>query len=158
MEKNGRSLAGETERRTGVGAALKRRGEARWRGSREGWLDCRSEFVLFHENNNLLSVTMKSSANGRFYRFARTPLIGACCPNRQLIDFSRSASWHPPIVPDSAKNRPNPCTTRHRSIPPPVIATRLHPTQTFPPHRGCALVATVQHPNPTCFPSVDRHF
>ncbi|WP_367188690.1 hypothetical protein [Burkholderia sp. Ed8] len=40
MEKNGRSLAGETERRTGVGAALKRRGEARGGAVRgkAGWI------------------------------------------------------------------------------------------------------------------------
>lgn len=53
MRKNGRSLAGgwATDGRRSGPEASAMRGV---RDSQEGWLDCRSEFVLFHGNNNQL--------------------------------------------------------------------------------------------------------
>ncbi|WP_176048308.1 hypothetical protein [Burkholderia sp. BCC1644] len=94
IEQNGRSLAGgwATEgRRSGPEATARRGG----RDLQEGWLDCRSEFALFHENINQLSECLGLLVNRRIYRLAGAPRVGACPHNHQSIDFQRSDPWRP---------------------------------------------------------------
>lgn len=89
MRKYGRSLAGGSATdgcRSGSEATTRRGG----RDTQEGWLDCRSEFELFHKNNNKLSCTAKASAYGRIFHPNPTPRNGAGQCNHQSIDLNRS--------------------------------------------------------------------
>ena len=157
IEQNGRSLAGgwaPEGRRSGPEATARRGG----RDLQGGWLDCRSEFVLFHGNINKLSKCLGLLVNRRIYRLTRTPCMGARPPNHQSIDFQRSDPSQPEDASRKITDRRTPGTARHPTQSPCQIATQLHSKQTFSDSRGCAPIATRVSHKPTCFPLVDRHF
>jgi len=88
IEQNGRSLAGgwATRGRRSGPEATARRGERDLQG---GWLDCRSEFVLFHENIKKLSMCLEIFDKQKDLPPPRAPRPGACYRNHQSIDFRR---------------------------------------------------------------------
>ena len=119
MRENGRSLAGGSAmdgRRSGPEATASCGGC----DSQGGWLDCRSEFVLFHKYLKKLSRGSFVSANRKIYRSTRAPRVGACQSNHQSIDFHR-------IGPQTTKN-----DTPHDTNSPkpnPIKAVTHNPTQ-----------------------------
>ena len=132
MRKNGRSLAGGSATdgcRSGPEATASCGGC----DSQGGWLDCRSEFVLFHKHLKKLSSCLRMSANGRIDRSDRAPRLGACQSNHQSIDFHR-------IGPQITKN-----DTPHDAKSPkpnPIKAVTHQPTQYRNPIAPTANVST----------------
>ncbi|WP_175873901.1 hypothetical protein [Burkholderia sp. BCC0397] len=117
IEQNGRSLAGgwATSGRRGGPEATARRGGRDLQG---GWLDCRSEFVLFHGNIKKLSNCLVLAINRRIYRLAERPvLVRAPTIISRLISGDRAfsgpkkcATEIPPIAEHQAQQgtRPDP--------------------------------------------------